>query len=83
MDGGFEFEFAEPNEPPLLEGEEWKPWGKAKVSNLGRYEDCNGVVKTPTAEANGYARVRTSGQKEYIHVVVAKLFLPSRGHRKS
>jgi hypothetical protein len=25
----FFFEFAEPTEPDLLEGEEWKPWGSA------------------------------------------------------
>jgi hypothetical protein len=77
--GGYEFEFAEPNEPPLLEGEEWKPWVHAKISNLGRHEDCYGVIKTPTPRADGYSAVTISGKKELIHVLVAKLFLPPPG----
>ena len=37
---GYLFEYAEPNEPPLLEGEEWKKCkngGGAEVSNKGRF----------------------------------------------
>jgi hypothetical protein len=31
----FFFEFAEPTEPDLLEGDEWKPWDAAYLGYLG------------------------------------------------
>ena len=74
--GEYIFQFDEPNEPPLLEGEEWKKWGSGQISNMARYKDCFGVVKTPSPEANGYASVQTDRERVYIHVLVAKLFLP-------
>jgi hypothetical protein len=73
---GYSFEFDEANEVPLLEGEEWKPWGAGKISNLGRYEDCRGVIKTPTPGEDGYARFRIGKKNKSMHRIVAELFLP-------
>jgi hypothetical protein len=72
----FYFEFAEPTEPDLLEGEEWKPWGPAFVSNKGRFRDCNGIVKTPSPSAGGYCRVTIDGKDRRINILAAELFLP-------
>ena len=72
----YTFEFDEPNEPPLLEDEEWKKWGSGEISNLGRYKDYKGVVKTPTPKSDGYAYVRIDGKVDLMHILVAKLFLP-------
>jgi hypothetical protein len=74
--GGYAVVLGEPNERPLLEGEEWKPYGKAKISNLGRYEDCRGGIKTPTLAPSGYAQVMIDWKNELMHRLVAKLFLP-------
>ena len=70
------FEFAEPDEPPVLPGEQWKEWGPVEISNLGRYKDCRGVVKTPKPCRNGYASVVIARKNILIHRLVAKLFLP-------
>jgi hypothetical protein len=72
----FFFEFADPTEPDLLEGEEWKPWGPAFVSDKGRFRDRRGIVKTPSPEAGGYCRGVIDGAKLYIYDLVAELFLP-------
>jgi len=70
------FEFTEPNEPTLLSGEVWKKWDAVEISNLGRYKDQRGVVKTPKPETSGYARVTIGGTHMYVHRLVAQLFLP-------
>jgi hypothetical protein len=72
----FFFEFAEPTEPDLLEGEEWKPLGPAFVSDKGRFRDSEGVVKTPSPSAGGYCPVQIDGKKHRINILVAELFLP-------
>jgi hypothetical protein len=74
----FSFEFAEPTEPDLLEGEEWKPWASAFVSNKGRFRDSNGIVKTPSPAAGGYCPVQIDVKTLSLDVLVANLFLPPR-----
>ena len=49
----YHFEYAEPNKPLLLPGEEWKEIGPAQISNLGRYKDYTGVIKTPKPKKMG------------------------------
>ena len=77
---GFHFEFDEPNEAPLREGEEWRQvlshHGNAAVSNLGRFRDTNGIVKTPMREASGYVRVVIDGDSHPVHRLQAEVFLP-------
>ena len=75
----YRFEFAEPNEQPILPGEEWKKWGPAEISNLGRFKDICGVVKTPLPAKSGYTSVCINGKMKYIHRLVAELFLPPPG----
>jgi hypothetical protein len=75
----YRFEFSEPTEPALLEGEEWKAWGAAEISNLGRYKDCRGVVKTPAPHPDGYTLVVIGRKNHLIHRLVAELFLPPPG----
>ena len=77
--GSYIFKFDTPNEPPLLEGEEWKRWGSGEISNVGRYKDCRGEVKTPTPTVDGYVQIKIDMKHEYIHILVAKLFLPPPG----
>lgn len=72
----YRFEFSEPKEPPLLPGELWKTLGRAEISNLGRYKDCDGIVKTPTPGADGYTLVGIDRKLHLMHRLVAKLFLP-------
>ena len=77
--GGYEFRRGEPNEPAVLPGEVWKPYESAKVSSLGRFEDSNGIVKTPIPAADGYVSVMINGKTHSIHVLIAKAFdLPRR-----
>ena len=76
MRRGYNFELVEANEPALLPGEEWKEWGKHKISNIGRVTDSHGVVKTPIPRADGYAFVEISRKTMLIHRLVAELFLP-------
>jgi hypothetical protein len=62
---------------PLLEGEEWKPYGNAAtISNLSRYRDYFGVIKTQVPRPEGYALVQIGGKIFPVHVLVAELFLP-------
>jgi hypothetical protein len=75
--GGYRFEYGEPNEPPLLPGEEWREWRTAEVSNLGRFKDSRGVVKIPTPDAQGYCRVEIGGSKKRMHILIAQVFLPA------
>ena len=77
--GGYEFRWGEPNEPAVLPGEVWKPYESAKVSSLGRFQDTNGVVKTPIPAADGYVYVGVNGKTHRIHILIAKAFdLPRR-----
>ena len=77
--GGYEFRQGEPNEPAVLPGEVWKPYESAKVSSLGRFEDSNGIVKTPIPAADGYVSVMINGKTHSIHILIAKAFdLPRR-----
>ena len=76
---GYHFEYEEPNEPPLLEEEEWrkcKNGGGAEVSNKGRFKDSRGVIKTPIPEASGYCRVKINRKHKLLHVLIAEVFLP-------
>ena len=76
---GYYFELSEPNEPSLLEGEEWKKCkngGRAEVSNKGRFKDSRGIIKTPRPDASGYCRVWINGKNKRIHVLMAECFLP-------
>ena len=75
--GAYRFEYGEPNEPPLLPGEEWRECGTAEVSNLGRFKDSRGVVKIPTPRADGYSQVKIGGNTKLIHVLIAQVFLPA------
>ena len=73
------FEFSEPNERPLLEGEEWrkcKNGGGAEISNKGRFKDSRGVIKTPRPETSRYCRVWINGKNKCLHVLIAEVFLP-------
>ena len=72
--GGFEFEYDEPAEPARLEGEVWKPFLTAQVSNMGRYKNCRGVVSTPTPHPNGYVPIKVDGKKHYIHRAIGVVF---------
>lgn len=75
--GEYEFEFGEPNEPPILPGEIWRRIRdtKAEISNLGRYKDFRGVIKTPIPSSDGYCRIRVSGKPDLVHRVQAEEFL--------
>ena len=48
--------------------------GKPQISSHGRYKDSFGVIKTPTPEANGYARVRIQKKSHPVHRVMAIVF---------
>ena len=72
--GGFEFEYDEPAEAPRLEGEVWKPFLTAQVSNMGRYKNCRGVVSTPTHDAYGYVPIGVDGKIYKIHRAIGVAF---------
>ena len=84
--GGYEWKYEHvhcPEEP--VEGEAWKRAGgtetfKTYVSNHGRVRvdigDRKGPIKNVKSTRNGYPSVRIGGKLEYLHVVVAELFLP-------
>ena len=72
--GGFEFEYDEPTEAPRLEGEVWKPFLTAQVSNMGRYKNCHGVVSTPTPGAHGYVPIGVDGKQYRIHRAIGVAF---------
>ena len=48
--------------------------GKPQISSQGRYKDRFGVVKTPTAEAGGYARIGIEKKLHLVHRVMAIVF---------
>ena len=70
--GGFEFEDAA-TEPSCLEGEEWKPFLTAQVSNMGRYKTCRGVVSKPNPMAYCYS-IRIDGKRYAIHRAIGVAF---------
>lgn len=74
------FEFAAPNEPDTLEGEEWRPVRdtNAAVSSLSRFRDPSGVVKTPAPGEDGYVRVKVDKKTYRIHRLIAEAFKLSR-----
>jgi hypothetical protein len=78
--GGYEFEFAEPTEPSLLPGEEWRATlGGAFVSSLGRFRSTRGVTRTPKPSSDGYVNVRICEKQYKIHRLLAEAFqLPKR-----
>ena len=77
---GYRFEFSDPKEPALLEGEVWKPLAaSAGISNMGRYKDSRGIIKTPMPMDDGRCRVQIDGENLYVHVIVATCFLPPAG----
>ena len=80
-DGDYEFRFAEPTEPSMLDGEEWRAVGTrgAAVSSCGRYRDCRGVVRTPRPVRSGYVPICIAYKMRVIHRVIAEAFdLPGR-----
>ena len=80
-DGDYEFRFAEPTEPSMLDGEEWRTVGRrgAAVSSRGRYRDCRGVVRTPRPVRSGYVSICIASRLRVIHRVIAEAFhLPGR-----
>jgi hypothetical protein len=74
--GEYEFEYDEPNEPPLLEGEEWRyvTGTTAQVSSLGRFCSTFGVVTTPKPHLDGYVYVGINGKLYLIHRLIAIAF---------
>lgn len=71
------FEFDEPHEEPQLEGEIWATFrGRtAEISNLGRFKDAIGIVKTPAPTGSNYAFIGIETERYLLHEVVAELFL--------
>ena len=69
--GGYEFEFDEPNEPPLLPGEEWRDveGTSAAVSSFGRFRSTMGVISTPSPSADGYVYVTINGKKYLLFCI--------------
>ena len=45
-----------------------------RVSSLGRYQDCKGVIKEPIPEKSKYARVQAFGKMYSFHGLVARAF---------
>ena len=79
--GDYELRFADPTEPSMLDGEEWRTVGSrgAAVSSCGRYRDCRGVVRTPQPVRSGYVSISIAYKKRVIHRVIAEAFdLPGR-----
>ena len=76
---GYRFEYSEPEEPALLEGELWKPGGPAEISNMGRFRDSHGIIKTPRPAVGGSCSVQIGGKLKGMHVLVAECFLPPPG----
>lgn len=79
--GGYEFEWDEPTEPNVLEGEEWRKVSNygAAVSSFGRYRNIYGVTSTPSPGKNGYVTIRFDGKSHKIHRVIATAFnLPQK-----
>ena len=72
----YEVRFADPAEPPLLDGEEWRTVDAngAAVSSHGRYRNSRGVVNTPTPARSGYVSVTISGKSTSMHRAVAEAF---------
>ena len=79
--GGLEFEYADPTEPDVLDGEEWRTieGTTAAISSLGRVRSARGVVSTPKASRDGYRRTQVGGKNSRIHRLLAVAFnLPRR-----
>ena len=74
--GGYEFEWDEPTEVNVLEGEEWRQVSDtgAAVSSYGRYRNIYGVVSTPSASANGYVTIRLAKKSYKMHRLIATAF---------
>ena len=72
--GDYEFEYDYPTEPPCLEGEVWKPFLTAQVSDMGRFKSCRGVVSTPTPKAGGYVYIGVDGKLYFIHRAIGVAF---------
>jgi hypothetical protein len=49
----------------------------AMISNLGRYKNCYGKVSNPTIRPDGYCRIKCKSKHYYVHVLVAKAFIPN------
>ena len=63
-------------EEPSLQGEIWMKWSTIEVSNMGRFKDSKGIVKTVIPSEGGYCRVQIYGKSELLHRIIALCFLP-------
>lgn len=74
---GYEFKYAEGNEPEIIEGERWAPFETGYVSSFGRYR--NVVVSTPQPQRSGYARIKVNKKLHLLHRAMAIAFqIPKR-----
>ena len=72
---GYEFEHGVPNEPSVLDGEEWRDvHDGARVSSFGRIQNIHGAVFTPKACRSGYVKVQVKGTNYLVHRLVADKF---------
>jgi hypothetical protein len=75
--GGYEFEWAPPQEPQMLAGEEWRAVSGARgarVSSYGRFQSTRGVVTTPAPLRSGYVYVHIGNKGYLIHRLIAAAF---------
>ncbi len=55
----------------------WKFNGSYQISNLGLVKDKDNNVLKPRSNSCGYLRVTVDGHREFVHRLVAKLFIPN------
>lgn len=74
--GGFEFEYASPNEPDQLDGEVWRrvEGTLAFVSSLNRFRSARGIISTPSPDKTGYVLVGINGKRYLLHRLIARAF---------
>ena len=72
----YEFQYATPNEPEVLENEEWRNVlnTTAAVSSLGRFKNVLGVISDPSPKSSGYVRVKIHHKGYYIHRLIMDAF---------
>lgn len=76
---GYEFKYAEGNEPEIIEGERWAPFETGYVSSFGRFRNVYGVISTPQPSRSGYARIEVNKKVYLLHRAIAIAFqIPKR-----